>query len=219
MRKITALQVQKRNPSRVNIHLDGKFAFGVDRMAAAWLKVGQELGEEKIKELQAEDTSERAFQQALLFLSYRIRSEYEIRRNLEKHKFPEAVVEATIERLRREGLANDKQFAQLWVENRSTFRPRGRRALALELRQKGIPDPTIQAIIETVDDESLAYSAARQKAHKLPVQEWAEFRKKLSGFLARRGFSYSIIKPIVLRVWDELQSEGEPQYLENEDHP
>ena len=59
MKKITALQVQKRNPNRVNIHLDGEFAFGVARIVAAWLRIGQELSEEKIGQLQAEDGRER----------------------------------------------------------------------------------------------------------------------------------------------------------------
>ena len=219
MRKITALEVQKRNPNRVNIHLDGEFAFGVDRLVAAWLQVGQILDEKKIQDLQAQDTRERALQQALHFLSFRVRSEAEIRANLRKHEFPDAVIEVTLERLRREGFANDRQFAQTWVENRSTFRPRGRRALTLELHQKGIADSVIQSAVEAVDEEHLAYDAARQKARKIKVREWNLLRKKLSGFLARRGFSYSLINPIVLQVWDELQPVGESQTLENEEYP
>jgi regulatory protein len=217
MRKITAIQVQKRHPNRVNIHLDGEYAFGLARIVAAWLQVGQTLDEEKITKLQAEDARERAMQQALLYLSYRARSEKEIRQNLSKHEIPDIVIEETLERLRREGFANDKQFASAWVENRSTFRPRGRRALALELRQKGIDDATIEAALEEVDEEALAYEAGQKKARKLKVQEWSEFRKKTSEFLARRGFSYSVIAPIVQRLWDESHTEGEEQIYNNEE--
>ena len=127
----------------MNIHLDGEFAFGLARIVAAWLGVGQELSEEKIEQLQAEDARERAFQQAMLFLSYRARSESEIRQNLRKHEIPEQVIEQTLERLRQDGLANDNQFAQAWVENRSTFRPRSRRMMAMELRQKGLDDEAV----------------------------------------------------------------------------
>lgn len=231
MRKITAIQVQRRNPNRVNIHLDGEYAFGLARIVAAWLQVGQMLDEEKIAKLQVEDSRERALQQALLFLSYRARSEKEIRQNLSKHEIPETVIEETLERLRRDGFANDKQFASAWVENRSTFRPRGRRALALELRQKGIDDSTIESALEDVDEEALAYEAGQKKARKLkgaapssPVpergakgQEWSEFRKKMSEFLARRGFSYSVIAPIVKRLWNEIHTEGEEQIYDNEE--
>ena len=152
MKKITALEVQKRNPHRVNVHLDGEFAFGLARITAAWLKVGDELDDAKLQRLQAEDAKERAIQQALLFLSYRARSEAEIRKNLRKHEIPEDVIEQTIERLRQDGLANDNQFARAWVENRSAFRPRSRRMLAMEMRQKGIDDETASAALQCVDD-------------------------------------------------------------------
>jgi regulatory protein len=217
MRKITAIQVQKRNPNRVNIHLDGEYAFGLTRIVAAWLQVGQTLDDEKIAKLQAEEARERAMQQALLFLSYRARSEKEIRQNLSKHEIPEAIIEETLERLRQNGFANDKQFANAWVENRSTFRPRGRRALTLELRQKGIDDSTIESALEDIDEEALAYEAGLKKARKLRVAEWSDFRKKTSDFLARRGFSYSVIAPIVSRLWNEIHAEGEEQITDNEE--
>ena len=217
MRKITALQVQKRNSNRVNVHLDGEYAFGLTRIIAAWLQVGQILDEEKIAKLQAEDARERAMQQALLYLSYRARSEKEIRQNLGKHDIPEVIVEETLERLRQNGFANDEQFANAWVENRSTFRPRGRRALALELRQKGIDDSTIESALEDVDEESLAYEAGLKKGSKLNGEEWNEFRKKTSEFLARRGFSYAVIAPIVSRLWNEIHTDGEEQIIDNEE--
>jgi regulatory protein len=217
MRKITALQVQKRNPNRVNVHLDGEYAFSLARIVAAWLQVGQTLDEEKLSQLQADDARERAMQQAMLFLSYRARSEQEIRQNLSKHEIPDAVIEETLERLRQSGLANDKNFANAWVENRNTFRPRGRRALTLELRQKGIDDSIIESVLEDLEEDVLAYEAGQKKASKLRVQEWSEFRKKLSDFLARRGFSYSVIAPIVSRLWSELHAEGEEKIYDNEE--
>jgi len=217
MKKITAIKVQKKNSNRVNIYLDEEYAFSLARIVAAWLQVGQTLDDEKIAKLQAEDSRERAMQQALLFLSYRARSEAEIRQNLRKHEVPEVVIEETLERLRRDGFANDKQFASAWVENRSTFRPRGRRALALELRQKGLDEATIESALEDVDDEALAYEAGLKKAGKLRVQEWSEFRKKMSDFLARRGFSYPVIAPIVSRLWNEVHAEGEEHIIDNEE--
>src|SRR5512147_1520926 len=154
MKKITTIEVQKRTPSRVNIYLDGEFAFGLARIVAAWLRTGQELTEEKIEQLQAEDARERAFQQAMLFLSYRARSESEIRQNLHKHEIPGDVIEQTLERLRQAGLANDNQFARAWVENRNTFRPRSRRMIAIELRQKGLDDEAVTSALEDVNDEA-----------------------------------------------------------------
>jgi regulatory protein len=207
--------VQKKNPNRVNVHLDGEFAFGLARIVAAWLRVGQELSEEKIEQLKAEDARERAFQQAMLFLSYRARSESEIRKNLRKHEIPEAVIEQTLERLRQDGLANDSQFASAWVENRNAFRPRSRRMMAMELKQKGIDQEAIQSAIETVDDEAAAYEAALKKAPRFQTLEWNDFRRKLSEFLARRGFSYATIAPVVTRIWNEMHADE--HHYEEED--
>ena len=215
MKKITALEVQRKNPNRVNVHLDGEFAFGLARIVAAWLRVGQELSEAKIEQLVAEDGHERAYQQAMLFLSYRARSESEIRQNLRKHEIPEPVIEQTIERLRQAGLANDDQFAQAWVENRNTFRPRSRRMMAMELKQKGLADEAIQTAVQNVDDEASAYEAAQKRAVRFKGLEWNDFRKKLSEFLARRGYSYAVIAPVVTRVWNE--SHAEAHHFEEED--
>ena len=217
MAKITAIQAQKHDPNRVSIHLDGEYAFGLAKIVAAWLRVGEELSEEKIASLKAEDSCERAYQQALLFLSYRPRSESEIRQNLRKHDIPEQSIEQTLERLREARLADDKQFARSWVENRSTFRPRGRRALTMELRRKGIADEVTGLALADLDEEALAYKAGLKKARHLQVQECNEFRRKLSDFLARRGFPYSVIAPVVSRIWDEAHPEGHT--LDNEETP
>jgi regulatory protein len=215
MKKITAISVQKKNPNRVNLYLDGDFAFGVARITAAWLNVGDELSDEKIAKLLAEDSREWAYQQAMLYLSYRARSEKEIRQNLLKHELPEDVIEETLERLRKAGLANDNDFARMWVENRNIFRPRSKKALAIELRQKGLNDEAIQDSLSEVNEEALAYETGLKRATRFKGQEWSEFRKKLSEFLARRGFSYSVIAPIVAKIWNEISADT--QKYEDED--
>ena len=207
MAKITAIVSQKGDQDRVNIHLDGQYAFGLAKIIAAWLKVGQELSEEKVVSLQSDDARERAYQQALLFLSYRTRSESEIRQNLRKHELPEDVIEYTLARLRENRLADDNQFARAWVENRSTFRPRSRRALEVELRQKGLSEEVSRSALAAVDDEALAYEAGLKKVHRFRDLERDEFRRKLSEFLARRGFPYSVIAPVVTRLWNEAHAE------------
>lgn len=209
-RKITALSVQKHNPNRVNVYLDGEFAFGLARIVAAWLQVGQELDESKIASLQAEDRREVAYQRALKFLGYRMRSSQELQRHLREHGVVEEVISSVLERLQGSGLVDDLHFARAWIENRNEYRPRSRRALVVELRQKGISEEVIEAVFDQADgaDEDLAYQAACKQAHKLKDLEWPDFRRKLGGFLARRGFTYDIIAPVVDRVWAEQRSNG-----------
>jgi len=218
MSKITAIEPQQKNPQRVNLYLDGEFAFGLVRITAGWLKVGQELSAEKIAALQAEDENEMAYQKALHFISYRPRSSAEVHQNLTKRGIPEALVEQTVNRLQRAGLVNDQEFARAWVENRNTFQPRSKSALRMELRRKGLSDEIVQSVLdEQVDEEALAFEAARKYGRRLAGLEWPEFRQKLSGFLARRGFSYTTLSPVVSEVWKEIQTADDGGTLHDKD--
>jgi regulatory protein len=203
MAKITAIVPQNRNPNRVKIHLNGEDSFGVSARLAVHLQVGQDLSGEQIAALQGEDAREGAYERALEFLSYRARSEAEIRRHLKKHEVPEDLIEHTLGRLRQNQLADDSGFARAWVENRGSFRPRGRHALAWELRQKGLSIDDMQAALVGLDEPALAYQAGLKQARRLSALDWNEFRSKLSGFLGRRGFPYPVVVSVVSRIWTE----------------
>jgi regulatory protein len=204
--KITGLRVQERNPKRVNVYLDGEFAFGLQRITAAWLYLGQELDDNKIAELKAADKKEVALQKALHFVDYRPRSVSEVRRRLEENHYPEGLIQEILDRFQELGLLNDQRFAESWVENRKEFRPRSKSALRMELRLKGIPDETIDQAVETVDDEEQAFQAGMKQARKYRNLEWQDFRKKMFDFLMRRGFNYEIIAPVIHRIWEERNS-------------
>ncbi len=59
--EITALKAQKKNPNRISVYLDGEYAFGLARIVAAWLRIGQLLSEEDIDRLKQQDTLEVAY--------------------------------------------------------------------------------------------------------------------------------------------------------------
>ena len=207
--KITALSAQKRNPNRVNVFLDGEFAFGLSRLVAAWLQVGQELDEVKIASLKTQETHEAAFQRALLYLNVRERSSNELRQHLHQHGMEEDVIQAVMERLERSGLVDDQRFARSWVENRQEFRPRSRRALAYELRQRGVTGEAAEQALVSTDDGEAAWQAAQKHCRKLRSLEWPEYRQKMLAFLARRGFSYETAAQAAHRSWDDLHAAGE----------
>lgn len=204
---ITALQVQKKNPQRVNVFINGEFSFGLARIVAAWLKIGQVLSEEKIAELKNHDQKEQALQRALNLISYRPRSEAEVRNNLKKYQISEETTTEVIARLRETGILNDQQFAETWIENRAAFRPRSKLALRLELKQKGIDEEIVEETLASVNDEEQAYEAGQKKAHQFRTLEEQAFKRKLLGFLARRGFSYEIASPVVKKLWEENKNE------------
>jgi regulatory protein len=205
-REITAIKAQKRNRQRVNIYLDGDFAFGLSRIVAGWLEPGRKLTEAEIQKLLEADTSEVAFQKALQFISHRPRSVEETRQRLRKKGFSDEVVEATLNKLLEKHWLDDLDFARQWIENRNAFRPRSDRLLAYELRLKGVADDVIAQALDKFggDENDLAYQAGIKKAEQCRNETRLDFLKKVGGFLGRRGFHYGIVKPTVERLWEDI---------------
>lgn len=192
---VTSLETQQHDSERVNVYLDGAFAFGASAMLifARGLRIGQELDEAAMTELLRDDAVERALGAALNFLSFRPRSRREVEDYFRRKKTEPDVAEAVVERLIRGGMLDDREFARYWVENRQTFRPRGGRALRLELRQKGLEREVIDEALEgAVDEDAAAYEAGLKKVKSLQKLDDREFFRRMVAYLQRRGFSYSV---------------------------
>lgn len=160
---VTAVEVQKRSKERVNIYLDGSYAFSLNIVDAASLRTGQSLSDSEIAAMRGEDAVVRAVDSAARFLGHRPRSVSEVRRNLKDKEFDAGIIDAAIERLERMGYLDDTAFAQYWVENRIQFKPLGSSALRFELRQKGVSDAVIQHALADLNDQH----GARQVAELL----------------------------------------------------
>ncbi len=191
---VTSLEPQKRSKDRVSVYLDDEFAFGLAGFVAMKLKVGEWLSDEIIAELKAADGLERAHGRALDYLSYRPRSEAELRGYLDEKEFPEAVVTEVITRLEDAGLIDDAAFARYWRDNRARFRPRGKRMLQYELRQKGLSSNAIEDALNEYDEEAAVRAAAQQQLRRLQHLPPDECRRRLFQRLARRGFPYELIQ-------------------------
>lgn len=207
--QITALRAQRRNRNRVNVYLDGHFAFGLAAVEAARLRVGQVLSDEDIARLRQRDTAERAAERALDLLSYRPRSEAEIRERLAERYDPETAAEV-LERLRRSGLVDDREFARYWVQSRLQHNPRGAVALRQELYQKGVDESAVEEALAEYDEEEAAARAAETARRKLRGLPPDVFRRRLTDYLLRRGFSYGVARTVVQQVLADTHSgEGE----------
>jgi regulatory protein len=165
--------------------------------------VGQVLSEADVAGLRRRDLSERTYERALRLLSYRPRSVAEVTRYLAGKGVPEDLISETVARLSQEGLLDDKTFARLWVENRSSFRPRGLAALRSELRRKGLDEETVEDAMQGLDEAEDAYRAAQMQALRLKGVDRETFRRRLWGYLCRRGFPYDTVRETVERLWRE----------------
>ncbi|MFC2020539.1 regulatory protein RecX [Chloroflexota bacterium] len=208
MKKITALRAGGGRRKQVNIFLDGKFAFRLEASVAAkeGLRIDQTLSTEQIETLTRTNLLSRCFNAATLYLSYRPRSEPELRERLHRRGFHGDSIETVITRLKEQGLVDDTAFAQFWKDNRESFSPRSQRLTKLELRQKGVADEIIDQTVAAIDDEDSAYRAALRKARSLTTPEYQSFRRRLGDHLKRRGFSYGVINHTVNRIWQDQVS-------------
>jgi len=195
----------------VNVYLDGLYAFGLQETIAAALNVGQSLSPEETAQLQDRDVAEVAYERTLGFLGYRPRSTAEVQAYLARRQVPPSVGQTVIQRLVAAGLLDDDAFARFWVENRESFRPRGLRSLRYELRSKGVSDAVVEGATQEVDETEGAYRAAQDRARRLSGLEYQVFRRRLVGFLQRRGFGYDVVKETVDRLWRETHGAPDPE--------
>lgn len=210
MPKITAIKPQKRL-GRYNIFLDGKFALGLDEnnLAASGLRLGQEIDEVALQELKQKGFEGKLLDKALRFLSFRPRSEHEVReyltKKIPKAEFPtdKSTVEAdsVVIKLKEMGLLADRSFALWWLEQRqSQGQPYGRRRISLELQQKGIERAVIDELTSGLGAASElvpARKAALKKVRLYSGLPERERRAKLTAYLMRRGFGWPTIKELL----------------------
>lgn len=149
---------------------------------------------------------ERLLGSTIRLVSFRPRSEREIReyctRTLKKHHTTAPIlIERVIVRLAELGYVDDNKFVEWWISQRSAFKPKGRRAIEIELRAKGVSKQCIDGYFsgrnQSGDERDMAKKAI---SRKLVIWQHVPLdlqRKKLFGFLSRRGFDADVIASVV----------------------
>lgn len=149
---------------------------------------------------------------ALRFLSYRPRSEREVRDKLETKQVEPQIIEKIITKLIDKKFINDEEFAKGWVESRLRFKPRSMKLIKFELRHKGIDNELIDRLIH---NSEFIIQNDLESAKKLIEKKMGRFRnkfgmtreekyQKLGRFLASKGFGWDIIKKAI----DEILAKG-----------
>ncbi len=193
----------------MSAYLDGEYAFGLQNVVAAGLRIGQALSADEIAALKRHDESERAYEATLRYLTYRPRSRSEVQGYLARRQVAAEQASAILERLERLGLLDDAAFAQMWVENRDRLRPRSRWALRHELRAKGVGEADIDRAVSAVDESEGAMQVALRYGRRYARHEEAIFRRRLLALLQRRGYRYDVAAPAVAAAWEQYGAAGD----------
>ena len=144
----------------------------------------------------------KALGRALNLISYRQRTESELRRRLSEKADPD-VVDAAVERLKEQGLVDDAKYAMEWSDSRARRSPRSSRMIVRELVNKGVAPSLAESSVEGLDDDDTAYDAASRFATRLADADYEQFHRRLWGHLQRRGYGTGVARRAVSRLWQE----------------
>lgn len=207
---ITQIAVQEKRKNRCSIFLDDEFAFGLDQEVVLQfgLKKGDQLSEQQIQDILFSEERKRAKDRALRFLSYRDRSEKEIRTKLKQVGYDENIIEWVVGELKRLKFLDDQRFAQSFAQTQMITRPVGEYFLKRELKQKGLDEELIEQTVaktyEEKDQVSVALELAQQRKKRYQNVDELKAKKRVSDFLLRRGFSWDVVAEVMER-WEELE--------------
>jgi regulatory protein len=191
---VTSLKPQ-RNGKRVNVYVDEEFAFGIDldNLVKFGIKINRNFTPEELNTIIKKAELQKIFDNLIRFASMRPSSTKEISMWFYRKQTPPTIQEELKEKLIKLGFLDDFAFAKWWIEQRQTFKPRGKKFLVLELRQKGIDQDTITSLIEESGiNEELIAKKLLQKNPKNP-----------QSYLARKGISWDIIRKLTIDTHSE----------------
>lgn len=205
MQVITKIGSQKNNNERFNIYLNEQYAFAVDAntLIKFDLQKGKVLEQVEIDEIQYEDEIAKAFNKALTFLSFQMRSEHEVKSKLLQAGHGEAVVQEALHKLTKLGFLNDESYSKALLETRKRTAKKGPAAIRQDMMQKGIDKELQQQVLSTYGHDEqmelalqLAEKAVRSNQNKTPAQ----VKQKIQDILLRKGYSYTVVKEILAQT-------------------
>jgi len=216
--KITAISPQKKNTSRFNLEIDGRFFCGVGAttIATYYLHPNKEVTDGLVHEILACEVYNRFYDKAITYVTGNYKTEKDVRTYLKKLYFKkkdewlsegvdfdiEASIDSVLKRLVELGMVNDLEYAKLFISSRLRTKPRSKRVIASELRSKGISQTVVDQLIDSVNDDDALY--------KLYIKKYGERTfdiqddPKVVGFLARKGFSWDEISKLERRLKDDF---------------
>lgn len=225
MTRVVRIEVAGADGDRLRIHLedDRVCTLPADEVQRRGLSEGDQLDPGQVEDLLRSSRRQEAMDRALHYLSYRSRSRFEVERYLGRKGYEEPIVEAVLARCEELGYLDDRRFAEAWVRDRIELKPRGIARLKAELRKKGVHGPEAGEAIRSafreagVTERDLLERAARKRWRSRRSEDPWTLRRRLFGYLRRRGFRPAEIREVVNGLVErEERTPGESQSVSGE---
>ncbi|MGH7427278.1 MAG: regulatory protein RecX [Candidatus Methylomirabilaceae bacterium] len=204
--RITRIRSSNRDPSIrvVDIEGAGRFRLDVKTVDALALNEGAEVDTRLAGRIAGAAEHRHAREIALRLLQRRLRSRAELETGLRRRGVSRVVSIGVIGDLAREGWIDDARFARAWVRDRLALRPSGRRRLVAELISRGVSPATAEDAVASMltpqGEEDLALSQARARFRRTQRLPPYVARRRLVGWLRRRGFGQAAIARVLRMV-------------------
>ena len=214
---ITKLEIQKKRKDRINVHLDGVYAFSchVDLIFEFKLDRGVALDSEQVKAIVEADDLKMAYFYGLKIALTRSISVEGCRKKLIKQEFSEESIEHSIERLLENQYLDDERHARNYFEMKQEIY--GRYRIQQDLMRQGVDKSIAVAVVKDMADEEQELEEALKYALRRFDNQSQAFDQKayarIYGFLARKGYSAGVIR----QVMDRLRSQSKKNYDEFEE--
>lgn len=216
MEVVESIAKEKVNYYKVTLTSGRHFFVSEDILVRYRLLKGTELSDEDIQTVKKQTQLDYGYQQALNYLSYQLRSKKEIRDYLKKQEIDSASSDEIIKRLEGLNLVDDLVYAESYVRTQMRLSDKGPRVLRDKLKQRGIPEMTIeQAMALYAFDGQLevAVAVAEKAARKYKAHSFSEKNQKIRQYLMTKGFSGDCITEALAALELEKDEEVEADIL------
>ena len=198
--QITSVEKIKKSKEKFSVYIDGRFSFSIaeDDYLSLHLYDKSELSQDEIDYIKNTINFRAAKNYALKYLSYKLRTEKEVRMKLQDDGFDSDSIETALEALTALGYINNKIFVQKYVYDRSKLKPKSKKLIKMELLGKGIQEDIIDEVLNdwNVDEASVAESLVKRKFGKYDLED-EKIKRKAYMFLKHRGFCHDVIESAI----------------------
>ena len=195
--KITSIKAQLKNPNRVSIFIESKYSFSLslDELLQTKLINNQEINDAELKKLKQISSDGKLRMRAFEWLMIRPRSARELKDYLKRKQASEELIFDIISDAQKRNYQDDMAFATWWVEQRRSGKQRSARYIVQELSSKGVSREIATAVLK--DNETSDIDALRILVAKKRRNVRYSDNQKLTEYLARQGYSFSLIKEVL----------------------